>query len=151
MGFGLLNYVNDGYVFFILAIVMRILQGIGTSFNMTSIYSLVATEFPDSRERHYGYIEMSLGIGMFLGPFISGVLYQYIHYIGTFMLFAGFLLLGFILDIILLPQRLNESQKQATKLESEIEQKEKDDDSEVMKPLNYSDKSIIETEISKDE
>lgn len=42
---------------------------------MTSIYSIVATEFPNSREKHFGYIEMSLGIGMFIGPFISGVLY----------------------------------------------------------------------------
>lgn len=42
---------------------------------MTSVWSLIATEFPDQREKYFGYIEMSLGLGMSIGPFLSGVLY----------------------------------------------------------------------------
>jgi MFS family permease len=86
---------------------MRALQGIGTAFNMTSIYSLVATEFPNEREKYFGYIEMSLGIGMFAGPFMSGILYQYIGYFGTFMMFAVILMIGVVIDFFLLPSRLN--------------------------------------------
>ena len=49
-------------------------------------------------------------MGMFLGPFMSGVLYQYLHYLGTFLFFAGFLVIGMIIDIILLPNSLNDKQ-----------------------------------------
>ena len=107
IGFGMLQYISSSTLFFFLSMLMRALQGIGTSFNMTSIYSIVASEFADARERHYGYIEMSLGIGMFLGPFLSGIFYTYLKYVGTFLLLAGFLIIGLIIDIILLPNRLN--------------------------------------------
>lgn len=63
---------------------------------MTSVYSIIATEFKYNREKYFGYIEMCLGIGMFAGPFISGILYQYIGYLGTFMLLACFLVIGLI-------------------------------------------------------
>ncbi len=74
---------------------------------MTSVYSTLATEFKHNREKYFGYIEMCLGIGMFVGPFLSGILYQYINYLGTFMLLAGFLVLGFMYAYIRLPSRLN--------------------------------------------
>ena len=84
--------------------------------NMTSIYSLVATEFPDNREKYFGYIELCLGMGMFFGPFISGVLYQYLNYFGTFMLFASFLAVGLVFALTLLPSRLNNTNEENSKL-----------------------------------
>ena len=53
----------------------RALQGMGSAMNMTAAYSIISTEFSNEREKYFGYIELSLGMGMFLGPFISGMVY----------------------------------------------------------------------------
>mmetsp|Transcript_16155 Transcript_16155/g.15540 ORF Transcript_16155/g.15540 Transcript_16155/m.15540 type:complete len:81 (+) Transcript_16155:316-558(+) len=74
-GIGFISFAHNSMAFFWLAFLMRILQGVGTSFNMTAVYSLISYEFPEQRVRYFGYCELCLGMGMFLGPFLSGVLY----------------------------------------------------------------------------
>lgn len=75
--------------------------------NITAAYSIISTEFSNEREKYFGYIELSFGMGMFLGPFISGLVYQYLNYFGTFMMFTAFLVSGVITALILLPERFN--------------------------------------------
>jgi MFS family permease len=78
---------------------------------MTSVYSIVATEFPKQREKYFGYIELCLGLGMSFGPFLSGVLYQYINYLGIFMLLSAILACGCVQAYIVIPSILNQTKE----------------------------------------
>jgi MFS family permease len=42
---------------------------------MIAVYSIISTNFPNEREKYFGYVEMALGLGMTFGPFMSGILY----------------------------------------------------------------------------
>lgn len=54
-------------------------------------------------EVNLGKIEMALGLGLMIGPFISGLIYPFLHFAGTFMFFAGVLLVAFVVLYVLLP------------------------------------------------
>ena len=92
---------------------------------VTSIYSTVSYEYPDQRVRYIGYIEMCLGLGMFLGPFISGFMYSYLEYLGTFIFFGLLLVIGFIISVAMIPSRINFSNlQQNEEMPRDIEQHE---------------------------
>jgi MFS family permease len=50
---------------------------------------------------------MALNIGMFIGPFLSGLLYSWLHYFGIFAFISALLCLGFILLLVNLPKRFH--------------------------------------------
>ena len=47
VGFGMVSFTENSAVFFWLSMLMRMIQGVATSFNMTAVYSLIAFEFPE--------------------------------------------------------------------------------------------------------
>ncbi len=53
-----------------------------------------------------------MGLGMCMGPVMSGILYQYINYLGIFVLLSFILLFGGIYAIIVLPSSLNQAKKE---------------------------------------
>ncbi len=51
--------------------------------------------------------ESAAGLGQMLGPMLGSIFYTYLHYFGSFMIFAGFLLFAAVLSFITLPASLN--------------------------------------------
>jgi MFS family permease len=86
-----------------------VIEGITTSLNSTAVYALAPIEFPKNKEKVIGYIEMAAGLGLTLGPFISGIVYNYLHYAGTFIFFSIILSMSAIFLQVMLPNRLNKS------------------------------------------
>mmetsp|Transcript_25161 Transcript_25161/g.18948 ORF Transcript_25161/g.18948 Transcript_25161/m.18948 type:complete len:176 (+) Transcript_25161:109-636(+) len=83
---------------------------------MTAVYSLISYEFPDQRVKYFGYCELCLGMGMFLGPFLSGILYQFLNYLGTFLFFGCILVGGMCFSYKILPERLNLKKQQSQEI-----------------------------------
>ena len=66
-------------------------------------------EFPQSKEKIIGYLEMAAGLGLTVGPFMSGIVYSYLHYAGTFLFFAIILASTGVFLFSALPNKLNRS------------------------------------------
>lgn len=88
LGYTTLSFVSSTSVFTIGSILIRLIEGVTTSLNSTAVYALAPIEFPNNKEKVIGYLEMSAGLGLTVGPFISGIIYTYFHYAGTFFFFC---------------------------------------------------------------
>lgn len=118
LGYCSLSFVESTTIFYIGSVFIRLLEGMTTSLNATSVYALAPLEFPEEKEKIIGYLEMSAGLGLTLGPFISGIVYSYLHYAGTFLFFAMVLASTGCFLYFALPKRMNKS------LNSEEEEEE---------------------------
>lgn len=94
--------------FFILSILLRGIQGIGAAIIMSCSYSFGTNEMAKEKDKYIGYLETSLGAGDTLGPAFGGLTYAYFGYIGTFIIFSGFINFGIILSYFMIPKSLNE-------------------------------------------
>eukprot|EP00350_Pseudokeronopsis_sp_OXSARD2_P008856 CAMPEP_0170544530 /NCGR_PEP_ID=MMETSP0211-20121228/3250_1 /TAXON_ID=311385 /ORGANISM="Pseudokeronopsis sp., Strain OXSARD2" /LENGTH=85 /DNA_ID=CAMNT_0010848191 /DNA_START=484 /DNA_END=738 /DNA_ORIENTATION=- len=50
---------------------------------------------------------MGAGLGLTVGPFLSGIIYSYLHYAGTFLFFSVILALTGVFLQSVLPRRMN--------------------------------------------
>jgi MFS family permease len=89
--------------------VVRGFQGFANSFIGTSIYSMTTIEFPHNREKYIGYVELSLGLGLMLGPVLGSVFmnltggsFEY-----TFYIFGFLIMMGGLFALFALPKSLN--------------------------------------------
>lgn len=57
--------------------------------------------------KYIGYIEIAVGVGGGIGPFLGGQIYPLIGYEYTMYVFTGFCLLGVFLGMCLIPGELN--------------------------------------------
>jgi MFS family permease len=103
-------------MFFGIAMVVRGFQGFANSFIGTSIYSMTTIEFPEDREKYIGYVELSLGLGLMLGPVLGSVFmnltggsFEY-----TFYIFGFLIALGGLFAFCALPNYLNQDNGEPT-------------------------------------
>ena len=77
LGFYFINLMSRTSTSFILLfILMRVIQGIGTSMSQTSIYSILTYSYPEHVSLVVGCIEGSAGIGLCIGPLIGTLTYK---------------------------------------------------------------------------
>lgn len=74
-GYGTLWFVSNTQVFVAISVCIRLIEGLTTSLNSTAVYALAPLEFPEDKERVIALLEMGMGLGYTLGPFISGIIY----------------------------------------------------------------------------
>jgi MFS family permease len=96
--------------------VVRGFQGFANSFIGTAIYSMTTIEFPNNREKYIGYVELSLGLGLMLGPVMGSVFmnltddsFEY-----TFYIFGGLIAAGGLFAFFALPNYLNKADADPT-------------------------------------
>jgi predicted MFS family arabinose efflux permease len=71
-----------------------------------------------------GFVEISIAVGLLVGPVVGSVLYSLLGYKNTFLVFGGILLLASIPLITLIPSDLNnKKEEEASQMPSEIEKK----------------------------
>jgi MFS family permease len=64
------------------------------------------------KDKYVGYVEMALGIGDMMGPFIGGVAYEHTGFVGSFITFGVIILLGLIFSAIMIPNTFNKTEKE---------------------------------------
>ncbi|GIY29287.1 MFS-type transporter SLC18B1 [Caerostris extrusa] len=77
---------------------------------MTASFTIIAATFPDSVATSFSLMETAFGLGLIVGPTIGGALYQVGGFVLPFVINGGFLLLGFIILVFLLPRTEGERQ-----------------------------------------
>lgn len=91
-------------------IVIRFLQGIASAMIMPVVQAYVGDITPPGREgTTMGIFNMSLFLGLSLGPVAGGVIKDYLSLQSTFVCMGLFSLLGFVLCVCLLPPTREES------------------------------------------
>ena len=107
LGYATMPLITNTSMFLIYAGVIRTIEGVTTALNQTAVYAIAPLEFPEEKEKIIGYLETGAGLGLTLGPFISGVIYSVLRYSGTFIFFAVVLGVTGILLQTQLPSRMN--------------------------------------------
>jgi MFS transporter, DHA1 family, multidrug resistance protein len=105
--FGLGSLGSTEKVFFIVSFIARLLQGTGDAAIGVSISSIIAIEFPENLEQYMGYLNMSLGAGLCLGPLMGSVVFRYFNYLDTFYLFTAYIFIIGIASVSIIPKRVN--------------------------------------------
>ena len=90
--FPLLDLINDT-VFISLAILLRLIGGIGQGFLAVSSYAMAAVRYKHNLQEKVGLLEAGNGIGFLVGPIVGGVIYQYTHFSVPFFTFGILLLI----------------------------------------------------------
>ena len=103
VSFGLLNRVSQLNTFISLSFVIRIVEAVGNSFFLSSSFTLVASQFPNSVSTMFGVVEMSFGVGMILGPTVGGALYQLGGFTLPFTVLGSVLVVQAVLSSFTLP------------------------------------------------
>jgi MFS family permease len=107
LALALLDFVGDSTNFFLLALVIRFIQGIGDTFTQTTMYSLLSSSFPHSRDKIFGYIETASGIGLMIGPNVASPVNSALGYLPAYFVFTVMLAISGIIVFFLLPDKLN--------------------------------------------
>ena len=50
--------------------------------------SIIAVEWPDKNEKYQGFVGISMGLGLMLGPVLATLLVRYLTYFWTLIAFA---------------------------------------------------------------
>ena len=80
-----LNYGLSTSMIIFLSGLLRLLQGLAIALVSAGIYAYVHILFPLELDKKYAILEISLGIGLSLGPVIGGFFYEYEGYTGAFV------------------------------------------------------------------
>jgi MFS family permease len=96
--------------------VVRGFQGFANSFIGTAIYSMTTIEFPEDREKYIGYVELSLGLGLMLGPVLGSVFMSITDgdFEITFYIFGFLIASGGLFAFFALPNYLNRDNGEPT-------------------------------------
>lgn len=86
-----------------------------------AVYSIITLEFSEKREQYIGLCEMSVGIGLMVGPVLGAFLFGHLHYEWTFITISCILLVCTIIVALMLPQRLNQFNEKADAAQDEFD------------------------------
>ena len=74
-GLGAISYLDNGNYFIYVGIGLRFFQGAGDIMLQITSYGVICTMFSDDLMRYIGYIEIVVGLGLSLGPYMSTFFY----------------------------------------------------------------------------
>lgn len=69
--------------------------------------SLVTILYPIDTEKYVGLCELSIGLGLMIGPLLGAAIYSYFEYFWTMIIFGFFLLIIGIIEQFAIPSFLN--------------------------------------------
>jgi MFS family permease len=74
-GLGLIGLYDDPILFKYTAIVLRFFQGTGDTLLQITCYSIITNVFSDDIMKYITYIEITVGVGLGLGPSLGSAVY----------------------------------------------------------------------------
>lgn len=129
--YAMLSFVSDSTLFYTGTICVRILEGVGGSLLETPVYSLVAIEFPEDKDKYISYVELAAGIGLTVGPFISVFMYNYLHFAGTFLTYSSIIFCTLVFLYFNIPDKFNQ------RVEEEEDEENKGGEEKVYEKISY--------------
>lgn len=89
----------------------RFLIGAGTSSIGTTTFAMLSSLYPEKVSMYIGKIELSIGIGLIVGPFFGTIIYDYFGFAMNYWIFVCLYLVEFLLALFLLPGKRLSSKK----------------------------------------
>ena len=120
IGLGVMTKLEDPYMFFIVGNSLRFVQGLGDVWLQFTAYSIITSLFSHDIMTYIKYIEISVGLGLGVGPLAGDALYESTESFALSMYCFG--ALNFVTLIIcatMIPNELN-----ATASDKEIDELE---------------------------
>lgn len=78
--FGIVDIIENTYLFIITSIFCRLLQGCGVAGYNVVCFAIFPKLYPDTLQEKLGYFAVACGIGISIGPILGGVLYSLFNY-----------------------------------------------------------------------
>ena len=119
IGFGLLPRFHNSFISTVWAFLFRALQGISSSCIQTTSYSIISVLFPDKRNSYIPLIEISIGMGLVVGPLMGSILYSYFGFEMTFLIVGVSFYAMTPLFIFTLPSSINRKDQVVKKVNEE--------------------------------
>jgi len=107
MGFYFNDFIQSDLTFMIIFMLMRVIQGIGTSMVQTSAYSILTLTYPKDINFVVGCIETAAGLGLSLGPVFGTILYNIGGVSLTFLTFFAICLIIGLLVKYQIPEEVD--------------------------------------------
>ena len=98
---------EDDVVFYVVSVLARCFQGAADAFIMVSVPSIISLEWPEQDEVYQGYVGMSMGIGLMLGPVISSITVRFFEYFWTLIFFAVLVFVLTFTAACMIPKRID--------------------------------------------
>lgn len=117
LGLGLSSYVDNDIYFIVIGLISQLALGLAIGGFITSLYSLVPDYWPKDLQRRIGILEMSVGLGVGIGPLIGAGLfylnvYILIYAIPSLVVFVC----AFFISPFVLPSKNSQELKQTHNL-----------------------------------
>lgn len=109
--FGFLNHLPRGIPYFLVAILLRSLQGAGAGIIDVCSYMVATTEMSNRVSMSIGVLEMAVGMGLTAGPAIGGVLYEKGGFGLPFYALGGITLVMTPINYVLVPANRGKSDR----------------------------------------
>ena len=109
IGLGVIANIHDAITFKYTGDALRFFQGFGDILLQVTCYNLVCNIYSDEILKYIGYIEIAVGLGLGLGPFLGSAVFSRLDYAGTMYFFGGVNVVGLVMCIIAIPSELNET------------------------------------------
>jgi MFS family permease len=100
IGYALMDMMTSSNWILILSMMLRFIQGLASALIQTTNYSIIANDYATKMTRMVGIMEMMCGVGFLVGPLLAAVVYGWIDYLGTFLVYGG-LNVGFAVVVCL--------------------------------------------------
>ncbi|XP_077989874.1 MFS-type transporter SLC18B1-like [Glandiceps talaboti] len=107
--FGFSDRLSPGTQFLVFCFVMRSVEALGAAASATAISTLTAQTFPDNLAVAFGILEISIGLGLMIGPPLGGILYSIGGYTLPFVVLGTFVLVILVFNFLVLPSQTGDS------------------------------------------
>ena len=94
---GWIAVIKNAEMFKYVAVVVRFFQGLGDILLQVTSYTVITTVFSDNVMKYISYIEITVGLGLGLGPALGSVIDTQVGYEWTMYIFGFLNLIGMIL------------------------------------------------------
>lgn len=118
---GWISFIKDAQTFKYVAVVVRFFQGQGDIMLQITSYTVITTVFSDDVMKYISYIEITVGMGLGLGPAIGSIFDKQVGYAWTMYIFGFLNLAAMIVCFFFIPNELNRTRDQEEEAEIEAE------------------------------
>ena len=101
--FGFVDRIDDWTTFLVLCYALRAFQGVGTAFNLTASFALLFGIYPDSVSLVSGIMRAFIGLGLMVGPALSGFIYDDHGFTLPFLVYGGIMFTSAVAILFVLP------------------------------------------------
>jgi len=105
--FGAAGFIKHDWGWYGVSFLARTVQGLGDAVLCITVPSIISLEYTEKQEIYLGYASAFLGLSYMVSPALAGVIYVYVDYVYTMLIFGVIILVCGVGSICMIPSRVN--------------------------------------------